>query len=1149
MRKKTGFAPAYTLCRFCGVAIALLFIVLSTSSLTAQSLQSLVPVVPTSPQADAFQKYGEYAVNFSTGVPDISIPLYEIDHRGYKIPLALKYFPQALKPGYNYDVYGHGWGLSVNSAVSRSIEGNPDEWSNFNLEEDKFDYYYFIDPVAAWYCTTIPSCNLETLPRNNPNDYNFFRDKFNVVLPDGSSFDFIIHNENNQGRQFAVSEGRQVKIAGYFSNNNISSFTIIDEAGVKYTFEGSDTPYHGSLTSYPQTYVSWQLTRIDLPYSTEPVIFSYGHSIQTQYDLTCEEPGIFISDFRHSDGEDLLRGVLAQNVPGYPSYYYKMKLLSSISYGNTVIRLSYKDQSQTSGYAGPPYNYVTGIRVLENASLIRDIKLDMTIKDVAGYCIPYKLAKLDSVSIRGADSTAVPLRYRCAYNLSNYMFYGTDHWGYLNDFNTRYDVANFNVYVGFNLSEFPGVLNDARISAVTKPPQDLCPYSKIKLSKFNFNNRQPGTAESHGVLSRLSYPTGGRTDFEFENHRFLTSSDHNGDYISELQNRVTTNAAGFRIKKITNYAKDGMVAEIKNYRYGKTNIEAYPPNHVYAMQEPYFHTGTGEPVADPNVLTYMNYAFVLPNLYPRIFTKYMVLGLDINGQDTAFLNPFNTDLSFHQHAWRWACTFSATNFRRLVNGRPPVLYADVTVYYGEIDEHYQYSPGKTAGKTVYKYDLTKHGLDLLGRGRDGIFIEAPYYIDNVLSYTAQRYSYNKLKEKIDFKVDGQGYKPVKKENNSWYTLVNDFTDYLYVNAYPIQLTPFSLKLHSLFAPKPNPLGVSLLQSRSTTYYSPGGDSAVSAEDLSYNTRNQVSLTRYRTSANKMVEKTYSYPGETTGIIMQKMVAKNMISPVIQSTTKVGDLHQPLVEIAGSKNEYNEYNIDSSAIIRPARSYELEIKPSGAEYVLRNEIENYSANGNPVDFLSRDGIHSAYIWGYNDRYMVAEAKNAEATQIACSSFEDDTKGNWTYNGTVASPPAATFVPTGKKYYNLTPAGELSKAVTSGNTYIISYWTNGAGAYTINGGTGTVTTERTAGGWTCFKHVVTAGGATLSISGTGGIDEVRLYPADAQLTTYTFDPPVGMTSRCDLNNRIVYYRYDDYGRLQFVKDDAGNILKTIEYHYQQ
>lgn len=99
-----------------------------TFLLKGQSMQSIAPSIPTSPQAEAIQRYGEYAINYSTGVPDISIPLYEINHRGYKLPMTLRYSPKPLKPGYIYQIFGHGWGLSVNSCISRSIEGRPDEW-------------------------------------------------------------------------------------------------------------------------------------------------------------------------------------------------------------------------------------------------------------------------------------------------------------------------------------------------------------------------------------------------------------------------------------------------------------------------------------------------------------------------------------------------------------------------------------------------------------------------------------------------------------------------------------------------------------------------------------------------------------------------------------------------------------------------------------------------------------------------------------------------------------------------------------------------------------------------------------------------------------------------------------------------------------
>ena len=57
----------------------------------AASTAPYVPLsVPTSPQAAAFKMYGDVAVNPAMGVPDISIPLFDIDHHGYRLPLSLK---------------------------------------------------------------------------------------------------------------------------------------------------------------------------------------------------------------------------------------------------------------------------------------------------------------------------------------------------------------------------------------------------------------------------------------------------------------------------------------------------------------------------------------------------------------------------------------------------------------------------------------------------------------------------------------------------------------------------------------------------------------------------------------------------------------------------------------------------------------------------------------------------------------------------------------------------------------------------------------------------------------------------------------------------------------------------------------------------
>ena len=147
-------------------------------------------------------------------------------------------------------------------------------------------------------------------------------------------------------------------------------------------------------------------------------------------------------------------------------------------------------------------------------------------------------------------------------------------------------------------------------------------------------------------------------------------------------------------------------------------------------------------------------------------------------------------------------------------------------------------------------------------------------------------------------------------------------------------------------------------------------------------------------------------------------------------------------------------------------------------------------------------------------MIAEIKNSNVSSVAYSSFEAVGKGNWVFNG---APVTDNTSPTGKKAYSLS-AGSISKSgLNASTTYFVSYWSKN-GPQTVSG-TSTVKTGRSLNGWTQFEHkVINLAGGTITISGSGTIDELRLFPDQSFMTTMTYEPLIGMTSQCDPNNRI-------------------------------
>lgn len=217
------------------------------------------------------------------------------------------------------------------------------------------------------------------------------------------------------------------------------------------------------------------------------------------------------------------------------------------------------------------------------------------------------------------------------------------------------------------------------------------------------------------------------------------------------------------------------------------------------------------------------------------------------------------------------------------------------------------------------------------------------------------------------------------------------------------------------------------------------------------------------------------------------------------------------------------------------------------YAPRVSFGAYDNYGNLLEQQKVSDLATAYIWDYHAKYPIAQVRNAVVTDIAYTSFEADGSGNWSVGtGSVDT----TMAITGRSSYSLNGSITAS-GLNPATTYIVSYWSQN-GAYSIPGTVAGYpmqgkTVTFTSPNWTLYVHKVT-GQSTITLTGNGHIDELRLYPGTAQMTTYTYDPLVGMTSQTDAGNRVTYFEYDGLARLKLIRDQDYNILKTFSYQYQ-
>lgn len=73
------------------------------------------------------------------------------------------------------------------------------------------------------------------------------------------------------------------------------------------------------------------------------------------------------------------------------------------------------------------------------------------------------------------------------------------------------------------------------------------------------------------------------------------------------------------------------------------------------------------------------------------------------------------------------------------------------------------------------------------------------------------------------------------------------------------------------------------------------------------------------------------------------------------------------------------------------------------------------------------------------------------------------------------------------------------------------------------------------------------ANAEVPDMAKVEALRTALPNAQITTYTYKPLVGITSVTDSRGVTTYYSYDTFNRLLNIKNDDANVLNEYKYHY--
>ncbi|GAA3934307.1 hypothetical protein GCM10022209_30880 [Chitinophaga oryziterrae] len=1137
-------------------------------------------IVPKSPDVASMEKYIDIPVSENSGTVNLEIPLATINIGKFTLPIGLSYHKNGLMVEEVPSSVGDGWTLNYTGMVSFHQNGINDfkQFGMFYGGVTASGALLDIKKFFKGQMTTFERGTYLDRIMNSQEDSEFDLYNYEFFGKSGMFFYDTLMNPVIIPR----SEIKVIKNADtiQITDNENNNYYFANQE-YSYTLETSDIEYRPSFNDISAYYLTKVITS-----ENRTILFKYK-----SYSYTISHSKTLINHFPYNQ-----TGCPSSSVDGFTeNSYFGCLLPDSIIFDKGYVKFLISMETRADINGVSPGNFVPYVKGLfiNNSDGER-------VKEYAftqGYFDTNKRLKLSAVNEINGALTSKSWKFKY-YNemgiFPSFISYSKDHWGFYNGKSNGSLIPNapyenillnwrtYSVSYADRNSDFSSVLGMLQEVDYPTGGSSVFEYepNQIKVRSYNeITSLSPFLTISNATyFTPLSSASTTLSTSPVSGSFIVPASVGGGDPTVQLHGAVIYDPTHFsdplyqftgpdKVSTDKLYNVLGMNYSSSNNTSGGTVIDTLSPGT-------YTYTFTPGQSSDGPPMQYnLNFNIALEQQNAPI--PYIVGGVriakitqnDSTNRSPKYRRYIYTD-SLSQVTFRNVPFYISQTDVNVPNQQGTACYS-CGIRASVFDENIAPAAGSHIEyEKVTMYDSSSIGQ--LGK-TESVYLmsvnEAGSYVDPFVVPVNSFWRAGAPVSKKEYKSSGGLFQLVKETQNGYLEsdrlkLTNGirvgYNSYCPVNnnqdrTYNISLSTFFTKQFNLqstniyeYLPTQNLLTQNLYTINSPFHSLP----TIATSPDSKN--------------NQMSEKTiYSFDYDTSNVSNTDILAirnlqrKNILIPIekIQYKT-IGGVNYV---IGGVLNTYKQdkpvpdkiYNLRLSAPI-PMTSFVFSNTLSNSgnftkdfRYEVDYSFNNYNEFNQILDIVPSNAGPVTYLYDYSKLYAVAEVKNATNADIAYSSFESDQQGNWIYTGATI---ADATSPTGSRCYNTTLGAISRTGLQSTKKYIVSYWTRNTTSFTIAGTiSGYPVKGRSVNGWTFYMHKITG---VTSIGITGGlIDELRLFPDNGMMRSYTYSPHKGVTSICDENNAITYYFYDNLGRLSLVKDLNGKVLKSVDYQYKK